>query len=107
MAKLEAEGKVMEYNLIEALKDELAALKTWKRAKGLPEDVSEGIDISISKIRATIKGVVFADKALIEAARTRYQSDEVKIDDVAATSRADEDGGTWVQAWVWILDEED
>ena len=40
----------------------------------------------------------------IEAARHQYQCDEIKIDDDARVSVADV--GYWVQAWVWLDNEE-
>jgi hypothetical protein len=40
----------------------------------------------------------------IAAARRLHECDEVEIDNVAATSPTDE-GGTWIQAWVWLPDE--
>jgi hypothetical protein len=40
--------------LITVLKEELEALEVWKGAPGLPEDVREGIEISISKIELTL-----------------------------------------------------
>lgn len=46
-----------------------------------------------------------ADPALIEAAREAYGSEDIEIDDMAGASPGE--GGTWVQAWVWIADEDD
>ena len=40
----------------------------------------------------------------IETARNEYQSDDINIDDDALTSRAPD--GVWVQAWVWVSNEE-
>ena len=40
--------------LIYVLQDEIEALETWKKAKGLPKDVREGIEISISKIETAL-----------------------------------------------------
>lgn len=45
-----------------------------------------------------------ADSDLREQAHDLYGTDEVEIDDEAATSEAD--NGTWVQAWVWVSNEE-
>ena len=45
-------------------------------------------------------------KAVIEAARSRYQCDEIQIDDNAILSEG-EDPGCFVQAWVWVDDEVD
>jgi hypothetical protein len=57
-----------------------------------------------------------ASGALIEKARDLYQTDDVEVDDSGVeTSRAldgfgdGENGepiGTWVQAWVWVPDNE-
>lgn len=48
----------------------------------------------------------FADDKEIARARDQYAfgSDDVKIDDGALTSQADD--GTWVQAWVWLPDDQ-
>lgn len=40
--------------LIETLRDEITALETWKKARGLPIDVADGIAISLSKLAATL-----------------------------------------------------
>lgn len=40
--------------LIETLRDEITALETWKKARGLPVDVADGITISLSKLAATL-----------------------------------------------------
>lgn len=40
----------------------------------------------------------------IQRARDEYQNDDVEIDEGAEASHAD--GGVWVQAWVWLGDEE-
>lgn len=41
-----------------------------------------------------------AGPELIATARAQYASDAIEIDDDAGTSEGD--GGTWVQAWVWV-----
>jgi hypothetical protein len=41
----------------------------------------------------------------IRAAREYYQTDDIEIDENAAQSRADEEAGQWVSAWVWVSDE--
>lgn len=46
-----------------------------------------------------------AGPELIEAARERYETDDIEIDDNAKAARGD-DPGTWVQAWVWVPDVE-
>lgn len=43
-------------------------------------------------------------KAVIDAARSRYQCDEIQIDDNAVLSEG-EGPGCFVQAWVWVDDE--
>ena len=48
-------------------------------------------------------------KQMIAAARSLYQSEgEIEIDDNAKLSRAEgnPDDGAFVQAWVWVSDEE-
>lgn len=57
-----------------------------------------------------IEGVVFDDKQEAtrkyrEAADNIYGCDEIEIDDDANISPNDE-GGCWVQAWVYVRDEE-
>lgn len=42
-----------------------------------------------------------SDETLRERARAQYGSDEIEVDDDAQISRA-QDGGAWVQAWVYI-----
>lgn len=39
-------------------------------------------------------------EAVIEAARTRYGSDEIEIDDNAVLSEGDD--GAFVMAWLWV-----
>jgi hypothetical protein len=48
-------------------------------------------------------------KQIIAAARSQYQSEgEIEIDDNAKHTRAEgnPDDGAFVQAWVWVSDEE-
>ncbi len=47
-------------------------------------------------------------KQMIAAARGLYQSDDIEIDDNAKLSRAEgnPDDGAFLQAWVWVSDEE-
>ena len=48
-------------------------------------------------------------RQMIAAARSQYQSEgEIEIDDNAKLSRAEDnpDTGAFVQAWVWVSDEE-
>jgi len=62
--------------------------------------VSQALDI----LDKAERGV--ADKALRDQAEDLHGSNEVEIDDEGAgTSPAD--GGTWVQAWVWVPIAED
>lgn len=43
----------------------------------------------------------------IEAARSEYQNDDIEIDDNAQLSEVNDGAaGAWVQAWVWVSDEE-
>jgi len=43
-------------------------------------------------------------RELIDMARAMYQENDIEIDDDAKISVAE--GGAWVQAWVWIPEEE-
>lgn len=45
-----------------------------------------------------------ASAALIERARADLQTDECEFDDDALSSPSD-DGGTWVQGWLWVPDQ--
>ncbi len=48
----------------------------------------------------------YSDAAYRRAARAEYHREgEVEIDDNAVISRGD-DAGAYVQAWVWVSDEE-
>jgi hypothetical protein len=42
----------------------------------------------------------------ITAARAIYENDDVEIDSDAKLSESESDHGSWVQAWVWVTDEE-
>ena len=42
----------------------------------------------------------------IRIARELYQTDEVNVDDDAVISETDEGRSCWVQAWVWVHDDE-
>ena len=93
----------------------LAALRYWQR-QGCPDgpelrEIASDNDmkpLDLEEIDALCERLNLgqhrqpATKAQIEAARAEYQSDDVNIDDDAATSDAVDDGGTWVQAWVWL-----
>lgn len=42
-----------------------------------------------------------------EAAKDLYDDNtDIEVDSDAATSRSAESGGAWVQAWVWVSNEE-
>lgn len=46
-------------------------------------------------------------RAYIDAARATYQNDDIEIDDNAKLSEVSDDPvGAWVQAWVWVNEEE-
>lgn len=47
---------------------------------------------------------VSASAEQIERARDEYQTDDIEIDDDAMVSRAEEENGMWVSAWVWLPD---
>lgn len=42
----------------------------------------------------------------VRMARCLYDSDDVQVDQDALISDAREDAGRWVQAWVWVSDED-
>lgn len=42
----------------------------------------------------------------VKAAQDIYTTDDIEIDDVAQLSEADDCGGAWVAAWVWVNDAE-
>ena len=47
-------------------------------------------------------------KQYIDKARFEYQKEgSIEIDDGAKISRADDENGAYVEAWVWVYDEED
>lgn len=50
--------------------------------------------------------VEYATPVEIQLARNEYQTDECEIDDNAHVSRADDESGRWVAAWVWVSSEE-
>lgn len=64
-------------------------------------------DLKASGIVAQEAAAAATQKILVEAARREYGSDDIEIDDDAKLSRAPEDGGTWVAAWVWVRDAEE
>lgn len=47
----------------------------------------------------------FATEAEVQRARNRHMGSECEIDEPAMASRGDE--GLWVQAWVWLPNEEE
>jgi hypothetical protein len=47
-----------------------------------------------------------SDKDYIEAARAQYTDDDIEIDDDPEVSRALDESGAWVAAWVWVYNEE-
>ncbi len=55
--------------------------------------------MDFKELKLTRKGKAFRAKA-IEAARQRYASDDINIDDDANLSLGDD--GVWVQAWVFV-----
>lgn len=50
-------------------------------------------------------GHLHATEKEIDQAREEYSTDEIAIDDRALVSRAE--GGTWVQAWVFLVAKDD
>lgn len=87
--------------LIEAVRDYL------KFAEG-GTDTAAQTKAAFENLKRLHADLTFADAALLDAARDRYalgSNDDVEIDDGAVTSVGD--GGTWVQAWVWIANEEE
>ncbi len=64
-------------------------------------DDSEYAD-RVKRIRQLTANTTFAAELLEREARILYGSDDLEIDPEPPTSEAD--GGTWVQAWVWVQD---
>ena len=63
---------------------------------------AEGIALEImDQARASV-----ASPGLREIAHDEYGSDEIEIDDEGAGTAPGE-GGIWVQAWVWVADDEE
>lgn len=58
---------------------------------------------SAPKLTASIREAIVKARA-IELARLMQASDDLEIDDDPKTSRAP--SGTWVQAWVYVPDED-
>ena len=56
----------------------------------------------VKRIRELIENTTFADSRLEREARDLYQDDDTEIDPEPPTSVSE--GGTWVQAWVWVQD---
>jgi nucleoside 2-deoxyribosyltransferase len=66
------------------------------------------VGYALNLLRKARQEMTFADDKELARARDKYalgSNDDVEIDDGALTSQADE--GTWVQAWVWLRDEQD
>lgn len=42
------------------------------------------------------------DLAFVSAAQDQAEEGELEVDDTAITSRADDDEGCYVMAWVWV-----
>lgn len=61
----------------------------------------------LEEFKAVFNDISFADATQIQRARDEYavgSDDDVEIDDPAVISEADE--GVWVQAWVYLRNEE-
>ncbi|TJY57142.1 hypothetical protein E4T66_17170 [Sinimarinibacterium sp. CAU 1509] len=69
-----------------------------------------GADDARAKLEAAKRSIesIHADRATrtlhIEQARKDYCTDDIEIDDEPIVSVGD--GGVWVNAWVWVRDEE-
>jgi hypothetical protein len=62
-------------------------------------------DLQSLHARCVAMIVTIADSAsYIEQAREDYAVDEIEIDDEPAVSAGDD--GRWVQAWLWVTNEE-
>lgn len=100
----------------------MAALRMWQRnglgsptllAKFPEHDIATNAgaietplnDAEIDTLCERINRTERATELEIEMARGQHGSAEIEIDDDAATSRSDEDNGTWIAAWVWLADE--
>jgi hypothetical protein len=65
------------------------------------------VGAALNQLRQARKDLTFADDEEIDRAREEYaqgSDDDIEIDDGAASSVADD--GVWVQAWVWLANEE-
>ena len=76
----------------------------------LARDLAAGATVTGDRAREILVAYEAARVTDEEKDRVRdlYDSDEIAIDDDALTSRPDpEEGGFWVQGWLWCSDEEE
>ena len=90
----------------ELLKELQSALNTVRRTKLNSEHFKDTYALAAELDRHLREDNPANKVALVEAARREYETDTCEIDDDARISRADEDMGHWVQAWVWISTED-
>lgn len=81
----------------------IEALDAYLRA--LDNGTDGEIGAAVNQLRWARTNMTFATEIQIQCARSRYadrSSDNLEVDDGALTSEGD--GGTWVNAWVWLED---
>lgn len=85
--------------IIQALRDYLAQSKSIV----ILEDVQPAAD----ELKAAYLELQFADDKLLHAARRAYtdDTDDIEINDGAVVAPAPD--GKWIQAWVWMPNDED
>lgn len=74
-------------------------------AKWAAAGLSPGEEAELNK---ALNELNYASDAEIDRARSEYclcSNDAIEVDEGAITSRGGDDG-LWVQAWVWLADEE-
>jgi len=65
---------------------------------------AEGYETRVVRITTTIEVEPMPDREYVDLARQKWQKEgEIEIDDNAVVSISD-DGGAYVQAWVWVYD---
>ena len=86
-------------NLLEACKDVEEAWST-----GTKKELATAVDTCLLAIKAATKKRTKKEAAYFEQAKELWHRDgECEIDSDAVVSVSD-DGGAYVQAWVWVAD---
>lgn len=97
METREKNKQARDYNCVACRRPDKYVPKSAEDVKQVCDDCLKGVN----SVKLSDGG---ASEKLITRARELYQDDDCEIDDVADISEAKEDGGTWVQAWVWVSD---